>query len=79
MARSNSIPQMNQLRAVLRWPVFCDQKWCGDVVIFEAPASADLSTHDFLYDGVTPDGKAIGPFRKRGDAAVAIAARAVPQ
>lgn len=64
-------------RAVLRWQVFCGQQWCGDVVIFEAPTNADLSKHDFLYDGITPGGDTVGPFESRGAAAMAIGAKAV--
>ncbi|MDO9385034.1 MAG: hypothetical protein Q7T86_19480 [Hyphomicrobiaceae bacterium] len=64
---------------VSSWPVFRGGEWLGDVVIFEIPVRTDLSPYDFFYEGVTPEGEAIGPFRERGDAAVAIAARAVPQ
>ncbi len=76
LARPKSSKSVRR-RAVLRWQVFCGQQWCGDVVIFEAPASADLDEHDFLYDGVMPNGDTVGPFHRRGDAAMAIAARAV--
>ena len=64
-----------KLRAVLRWQVFSGQRWCGDVVILEPPPDADLSVFDYLYDGVMPNGDTVGPFHRRGDAAMAIAAQ----
>jgi hypothetical protein len=70
-------PAKAKRRAVLRWQVFRGPLWCGDVVILEPPPDADLSTFDYLYDGVTPGGDTIGPFQSRGAAAMAIGARAV--
>lgn len=75
LERTKSLKAPIERRAVLRWQVFCGQRWCGEVVIFEAPASADLDAYDFLYDGVMPNGDTVGPFHRRGDAAMAIAAR----
>jgi hypothetical protein len=65
-------------RAVFRWQVFCGARWCGDVVMFEAPPFVDPLDHDFAYDGITAGGDKIGPFEKRGDAAVAIAQAVQP-
>jgi hypothetical protein len=74
-AKKNRRPAIPGPQIVRSWPIYRGPQWLGDVVIVDAPVTAEPIT----YDAITANGDQMGPFDTRVEAAIAIGASPVQQ